>query len=163
MIETISKLLNQIGANKVAMTIQTDDANNVTIVMNTFMPPGIDKKNVSEDVIKLRHALSAPLIIHGNIGEVDVNFTEQLTQYVYGYEKGAQLLRSSSDLVSTIETASANVTASVSSATTKGKKADTTTQNATQSAPTSKVPVATPNQQPQQTSAFHIDDDEQGL
>lgn len=114
MIETIAKLLNQSGASRanISVMIDSNDDNKVNVIINTFMPPAKSGKNVKDenaDIIKLRHALSAPLSISGDIGVVDVSIEQELTQFAYGFVSGSEVLKSASDLVSKIESASADV------------------------------------------------------
>lgn len=163
MIEQIANLINQAGANKVTLTIQTDDSNNVTVVMNTFMPPAVSGKGSKEEskkVIALRHALSGSVIIHGQIGTVDVKLQEDLSQFAYGFEQGAAKLKTVSDLISNIESASANVTENKATTTTpaKAKKEPSKpVETVTQSAP----PKA--DALPVQSSVFSDDDDDDCL
>lgn len=163
MIEQIAKLINQAGANKVTLTIQTDDSNNVTVVMNTFMPPAVSgkgSKEESKEVIALRHALSGSVIIHGQIGTVDVKLQEDLSQFAYGFEQGATKLKSVSDLVSNIESASANVKEKKTS-TSSPEKAKAETPKANETTKQSSTPKA--DETPTQSSVFSDDDDDDCL
>lgn len=105
MIEAIANLLVQANASHATLTIRTDGDNNVSIVMNTYMPPPSGKAKEDPSTLALRHALSQALVSQGNAGEIDVHFSESLTQYAYAYQAGSDALNTTSKVISQIEQA----------------------------------------------------------
>ncbi|MGO3786273.1 MAG: hypothetical protein ACTJFX_08620 [Pseudoalteromonas prydzensis] len=79
MIEAIARLIQESGASQVQLNITTNE-HGAQIVLNTKL--GDMPANATTQVMALRSALSRPLAVGGEIGELDVTFTQQLDQYI---------------------------------------------------------------------------------
>lgn len=107
MIESLSNLINESGAQQINIIVRTDNNENVTVILNTILQA--TEKGETEQALKLRAALSQPIIVKGNIGDVDVEITQALSQYTDTYVDGAQKHLSILDVKSNIEQASKSV------------------------------------------------------
>lgn len=108
MIDAIANLINQAGASQVQLTIRTDGNNNVSVVVNTSISPMQPAE--SKQAQNLRAALSQPLVISGDIGEVDVSFTEALINFTETFVVGSIAHNNLVNAKSVIESATKKVT-----------------------------------------------------
>lgn len=103
MIESIHNLIHKANAQHMQLTIRADENGTVSIIANTLLKPTTG--NESKDILSLRSALMTPLLITGDKGEVDVEFSEALTHYANAFVAGAQKVNNSLDSAATIEKA----------------------------------------------------------
>ena len=86
MIEQAARILIEANASQMQLNIRVD-GDKVTVIANTILNP--TAKDESAEALKLRAALTQPIVITGEIGEVDVSITDALIQYTDTYVKGA--------------------------------------------------------------------------
>ncbi|GAA5138624.1 hypothetical protein [Thalassotalea piscium] len=79
MIETIAHLLKDANAKQMQLTIRINDSGDATIIANTILNP--PSTSESAKALQLRGALSSPILVTGDIGQLDVEFSQSLTQY----------------------------------------------------------------------------------
>lgn len=103
MIEAIARLIKESGASQVQLNISVNDQG-AHIVLNTKL--GDIPANANKDIITLRNALSRPLAVAGDVGELDVTFTQQLEQYIDTIAPAAATLSNLNDVKGAVEAAS---------------------------------------------------------
>lgn len=130
MIQSIANLMQQAGAKQVQLSIKLTD-NGAQVVLNTQLYPSnspelegaIEKLNERDKSaqLRLRTALSKPLIAKGDIGELDVNFADYITQYTDSFVSAAASYNSLVDVKSSLDAATSSVGASEGSVTKKNE------------------------------------------
>lgn len=84
MLQSIANLIKESEASQVQLNISVL-GDELHVILNTKL--GEMPKNASKDLIKLRQALSSPLSLKGEIGSVDVQFTDVLSQFIESYSE----------------------------------------------------------------------------
>lgn len=84
MLQSIANLIKESEASQVQLNISVL-GDELHVILNTKL--GDMPKNASKDLIKLRQALSSPLSLKGEIGSVDVQFTDVLSQFIESYSE----------------------------------------------------------------------------
>jgi hypothetical protein len=110
MIEQAARILREANASQMQLNIRID-GDKVTVIANTMLNP--TSKDESAEALKLRAALTQPIVISGDIGEVDVSITDALIQYTDTYINGANAHSNLLDVK--VKTEKATKTASKSS------------------------------------------------
>lgn len=138
MIESICRLIQESGAEQVQINIKMTP-NGAQVVLNTKL--GANVSIDDEKALALRSALSRPLVLSGDIGNLDVSFTECLDQYIDSYVPAVGTLNSVLNVKAALESAtvSTNPKAAPKAAT---KTAATTKPTQPASAVSVKEPVA---------------------
>ena len=122
MIESISNLMKQAGAKQVQLTLKLTE-NGAQVVLNTQLHPAnspelesaIEKLNERDKSaqLRLRTALSKPLVAKGDIGELDIKFTDYITQYTESFVSAAASYNSLIDTKSSLDAATSALGAPV--------------------------------------------------
>ena len=84
MLQSIANQIKESEASQVQLNISVL-GDELHVILNTKL--GDMPKNASKDLIKLRQALSSPLSLKGEIGSVDVQFTDVLSQFIESYSE----------------------------------------------------------------------------
>jgi PRTRC genetic system protein E len=137
MIETISHLLKEANAQHMQLIIRAKEDGTVSVIANTVLSPYSDKQD--SKTLKLRSALSTPLVANGQVGEIDVSFQEALSQYAMSFTEGATILNNASQAAAKIDKAAKQTSA-------KTKNSKSTQQAATAEAIEKKDVADTPSQ-----------------
>jgi len=87
MIEQAVNIIKAANATQMQLNIRVD-GDKVTVVVNTMLSPTVSGE--SPDALKLRAALTQPIVICGDVGEVDVSITDALVQYIDTYAPAAK-------------------------------------------------------------------------
>lgn len=114
MIESISNLMKQAGAKQVQLTLKLTE-NGLQVVLNTQLYPAnspelesaIEKLNERDKSaqLRLRTALSKPLVVQGDISELEIYFADYITQYTDSFVRAAASYNSLIDTNSSLDAA----------------------------------------------------------
>ena len=116
MIETLNELANASGVQRLMLSIQPMSETRVAVTIQSIL--GAEPDNPSEDQVKLRQALAAPVVVEGITGEVDAKIEQILADYV-------QSVRPKADrLVTNIEKVKESVAVAGSADSGESEKAD---------------------------------------
>lgn len=149
MIEQIATLLKNANAQSMNLTIRINDNNQVSIIANTILNPTLP--NESTTALELRGKLTLPLIIQGDINELDVSFCEKLTTFTDSFVPAAQTHNALLNTTALIDNANKKVT-------TKAPKTTPENKNIVSSNPTSETTPLT--NKPETISATSFENNE---
>ena len=154
MIEAIAKLLKDSGLEAAQINVHLNTVTDtVEIVLNTPFR-GLDK-TLSEDAIALRQALSTPLILSGDVGNVDVEFNDALVRFTDAVTPSAQGFNNLVDVAVKHESVKSTADKANTEKPVTGKKSqkDTTVKESTDTQNQGNTGVSSPS-----TSDFYDDE-----
>ena len=134
MIEQLVRTIKEANAQHIQLIIRPDGDNNATVIVNTVLQP--TSKSESSEALKLRAALATPIVLSGDIGELDVEFTQEFTQFSDTFVGAAQTHSSMLDTKAKIEQAQKNAQ----------------TKQAKKSQSSSQAAITAPTVEPEKTS-----------
>jgi PRTRC genetic system protein E len=122
MIEQLTQLLQDAKINRLQLNLSVvPNSDAVSVTINTFVGSTTTDSNEAN---KLREALSRPLVIRGNKGEVDVELVNMLHQYAEAHTQAVEAFKNTANVVSGLEQATKKANAKKPPAKTESKSAE---------------------------------------
>jgi PRTRC genetic system protein E len=148
MIEQLTQLLQDAKINRLQLNLSiTPNTDKVSVTINTFVGSTATDSNEAN---QLREALSRPLMIRGDKGEVDVELVNMLHQYTEHHANAVEAFKNTANVVSGLEQATKKA---------KAKTASTKTATTSSASKVDSTEVAEPVKAPDVSrEAFETDD-----
>ena len=101
MIEQLTQLLQDASINRLQLNLSVKpNSNEVTVTINTFTGSTSTENN---EVNRLREALSRPVVVRGDKGEVDVGLNTVINQYADAHTNAVKSFHSHASTISGLE------------------------------------------------------------
>lgn len=97
MFESLHELVKTASVDRISISMESQSKSRITVTIQSIL--GAAPKDASDEQVKLRHALSMPICIEGNAGEIDANVEGLLDDYIATVRPKADVLKTNAHKV----------------------------------------------------------------
>lgn len=97
MFESLHELVKTASVDRISISMESQSESRITVTIQSIL--GAAPNDASDEQVKLRHALSMPICIVGNAGEIDANVEGLLDGYIATVRPKADALKTNAHKV----------------------------------------------------------------